>query len=365
MTSIIKLTSAGANTGPFDLYSDADNYTIPFASGVTKDQLIIGYLTTALPSTVNNIKIISIGDCNSIINIPAPIIKLTCHDVRYGPAATDCDIRWIGCNDEILSTFVSAGQYFNIKCARSDTWSGCGPFVIQGTCPNTTTTTTTSGPISTNLQPLDCYILKQGAGKREYTIELSPEGGVVTLNLRQDAAPIKFEILHDGIKKATSGSFYGNDNIFNPNLSLRQQDPIFTVFNSGPFDNSGDLSCRYYSDGYFSYNDINNISNNIQYGLSTYPHYIWNGFTGAYSLSGDFNSLPIYSRQTEYTAETGSPLLLAKNIDGIGAYSGFKINFQQLMWWKYTSDDYAVNPNITVRITGFGGLAGWQIMRSC
>lgn len=356
MTSIIKLTSAGANTGPFDLYSDADNYTIPFASGVTKDQLIIGYLTTALPSTVNNIKIISIGDCNSIIDIPAPIIKLTCHDVRYGPAATDCDIHWIGCNDEILSTFVSAGQYFNIKCARSDTWSGCGPFVIQGTCPNTTTTTTTSGPISTNLQPLDCYILKQGAGKREYTIELSPEGGVVTLNLRQELGPIKFEILHDGIKKATSGSFYGNDRIFNPDVSIRYQDPYFTVFNSGPFDNSGDLDDDYYCA--YSYG-------NISSGRQNYSQYIWNGFSGAYSSSGYFNSLPIYSRQAEYTAETGSPLLLATNIDGIGAYSGRKINFNQLMWWKYTSDDYAVNPNIIVRITGFGNFGGWQIMRSC
>lgn len=369
MTALIKLTSAGANTGPFDLYSDTDNYTVPFATGITKDQLLIGYLTTAVLSTVTNIKIISTGGCDTIIDVPAPLIKLSCHNVRYGPGATDCDVYWINCDDTPMRIFVSAGAYLNIQCARNNTWSGCGPFVIQDTCITPTTTTTTTkniitGPTTnttTTRDPalLDCYVLKQGAGKHEFTIDLSPEGGLITLSLRQELAPVKFEILHNGVKKATSGTFYGNGNIFNPNLTFFEQSPTFTVFNSGPFDDSGDLRYYYYNHSVYFPNT------NIPGGLAMYPQYIWNGFTGGYTPSGYFNATPIYSRQAEYTAETGSTLLLAKNIDGIGVYSGRKINFDQLMWWKYTSDDYTLNPKITVRITTFGRFGGWQIVRSC
>jgi len=46
----IKLTTAGIATGPFDLYSDSDGFTTPFATGVTRDQILAGYLTYNLPT---------------------------------------------------------------------------------------------------------------------------------------------------------------------------------------------------------------------------------------------------------------------------------------------------------------------------
>ena len=39
MNIIITLTTAGADTGPFNLYSDIDGYLVPFVTGV----LILAY----------------------------------------------------------------------------------------------------------------------------------------------------------------------------------------------------------------------------------------------------------------------------------------------------------------------------------
>jgi hypothetical protein len=42
MTVLITLTTAGTNTGPFDLYSDADGFISAFATGVSKAALLAG-----------------------------------------------------------------------------------------------------------------------------------------------------------------------------------------------------------------------------------------------------------------------------------------------------------------------------------
>jgi len=41
--SVITLAAAGVDTGPFDLYSDADSYAVAFATGVSKADLLAGY----------------------------------------------------------------------------------------------------------------------------------------------------------------------------------------------------------------------------------------------------------------------------------------------------------------------------------
>ena len=48
----IKLTSAGACSGPCDLYSDADNYAVPFDTGISITVLTgtLGYSTFNVPA---------------------------------------------------------------------------------------------------------------------------------------------------------------------------------------------------------------------------------------------------------------------------------------------------------------------------
>lgn len=61
MTILIDLSVAGINTGPFNLYSDADDYTSAFALNVTRQQLLDGYPAVVTAGTTN-IKLQSLSD---------------------------------------------------------------------------------------------------------------------------------------------------------------------------------------------------------------------------------------------------------------------------------------------------------------
>jgi len=68
-TAIIQLTVAGTNTGPFDLYSDADNYFSPFETGISRASILAGYVSVLVPNNTTVIKVQSLGECNNYINI--------------------------------------------------------------------------------------------------------------------------------------------------------------------------------------------------------------------------------------------------------------------------------------------------------
>lgn len=57
MTLLITLTTAGLDTGPFDLYSNIDGFTIPFESNVSKIDLEAGYLSVLVPDTTTTIRV--------------------------------------------------------------------------------------------------------------------------------------------------------------------------------------------------------------------------------------------------------------------------------------------------------------------
>ena len=69
MNVTITLTSAGAGTGPFDLYSDLDGYIVPFETAVPKSSLITGYTSTIVPDGTQTIRVQSIGVCSNYIDI--------------------------------------------------------------------------------------------------------------------------------------------------------------------------------------------------------------------------------------------------------------------------------------------------------
>jgi hypothetical protein len=69
MTVLITLTSAGADAGPFDLYSDTDGYLTPFATGILKATLLSGYTSSAVPDGTTSIRIVSTGTCTNFIYV--------------------------------------------------------------------------------------------------------------------------------------------------------------------------------------------------------------------------------------------------------------------------------------------------------
>lgn len=77
----IQLTVAGASVGDFNLYSNVDNFTLPFATHVTRDILLAGQVFAA-PDGTNQIRIESNTLCtNSIFvvvgNLPDPTTSTT------------------------------------------------------------------------------------------------------------------------------------------------------------------------------------------------------------------------------------------------------------------------------------------------
>lgn len=64
----IQLLSAGINTGPFNLYSDTNNFLVPFIEGISRSELIAGYTTDSAPEGTTQVKVQSTGQCgNSIV----------------------------------------------------------------------------------------------------------------------------------------------------------------------------------------------------------------------------------------------------------------------------------------------------------
>jgi hypothetical protein len=69
MTVLITLTVAGADSGPFNLYSNIDGYTSAFEVGVSKAALLAGYSSALVPNFTTVIRVLSTGDCTNYIDI--------------------------------------------------------------------------------------------------------------------------------------------------------------------------------------------------------------------------------------------------------------------------------------------------------
>ena len=69
-SATISLNFAGANTGPFDLFSDADSYAVAFASAVPKASLLTGYLSSAVPDLTTICRVKSTGACTNFVDMP-------------------------------------------------------------------------------------------------------------------------------------------------------------------------------------------------------------------------------------------------------------------------------------------------------
>lgn len=70
MVIFITLTTAGAATGPFDLYSNANGYSAAFETGVSKAALLAGYTTLLAPPATTIVRIKSSGTCTNQIDVP-------------------------------------------------------------------------------------------------------------------------------------------------------------------------------------------------------------------------------------------------------------------------------------------------------
>ena len=78
MTTLITLNiPVGGDAGPFNLYSNTDGYTAPFATGISAAALTAGYTSTVVPNGTTIIRVVSAGVCTNYIDITINLITTT------------------------------------------------------------------------------------------------------------------------------------------------------------------------------------------------------------------------------------------------------------------------------------------------
>ena len=78
MTVLITLTTAGTDSGPFNLYSDLDGYTSAFETSIDRNDLITGYPSSLVPDFTNIIRVQSTGKfCTTSIDVPVSTTTTT------------------------------------------------------------------------------------------------------------------------------------------------------------------------------------------------------------------------------------------------------------------------------------------------
>lgn len=136
MSVLITLTTAGTNTGPFNIYSNTDGYTTAFATGITRAQLLAGYLAITIPQYTSTVLVKSTGACarNLYLDVsgaptstttttsststttstttisPIPLSKLT----NYGSRSINVALKK---NNDVITTFGvgSVGAFYNFS----------------------------------------------------------------------------------------------------------------------------------------------------------------------------------------------------------------------------------------------------------
>lgn len=78
MTVLITLTTAGTDSGPFNLYSNLDGFTNVFETGVGKIDLEAGYPSSLVPDYTTIIRVMSTSSfCLNYVDIPVETTTTT------------------------------------------------------------------------------------------------------------------------------------------------------------------------------------------------------------------------------------------------------------------------------------------------
>jgi peroxiredoxin len=176
MTLLITLSTAGGETGPFNLYSNVDGFTSAFEVGVAKIDLLMGYISYTVPDGTTVIRVMSDSVCKNYIDLivnvtttstttdppipppPTTTTKIPCFCYNL-TGIGEYRVDWIDCD--------GVPQYFKLSnfdeniCAQQDSFiysDGDGSLTVtggidscteDGDCPVTTTTTSSSSSTTT------------------------------------------------------------------------------------------------------------------------------------------------------------------------------------------------------------------------
>lgn len=175
MDVLITLTTAGVDTGPFDLFSDSDNYAVPFASTIARGVLENGYLANDVPGDATIVRVKSLDICTNYIDLT---IGTTTTTTSTAPPVPQQWYRIVNCNTTATLNTIAytpgtfalnarviyqsypyvINQVFNMNPGSTQVaitatgQTGCPPlgeYYILFNCQNSTSTTSQRYPIGT------------------------------------------------------------------------------------------------------------------------------------------------------------------------------------------------------------------------
>lgn len=185
MTVLITLTTAGTDTGPFNLYSNVDGYSAAFETGVSKAALVAGYLSSAVPNGTLTVRVMSAGLCTNYVDLS--VITTTTTTTSTSTSTTSTTTTLCPCVEGYTIEVTVAGDVSYALCDGTPQTVSVGPgpevvgsgqcvqrdsvvpaaingavFTIDAPgacCSNVTTTTTT-----TTVEPILCDELYNNTG---------------------------------------------------------------------------------------------------------------------------------------------------------------------------------------------------------
>lgn len=132
---VITLTIAGTDTGPFDLYSNANAYAFPFDTNVSKAALQAGYLSVIVPDAATIIKVKSKGVCTNELLLPITGTPPTT-STTSSTTSTTTTIEYV--NLTFYAKLIDVAYYPNLQFAYSDdfeaSWTLFGGAFNDTTC---------------------------------------------------------------------------------------------------------------------------------------------------------------------------------------------------------------------------------------
>ena len=134
----ITLTTAGGNTGPFNIYQDLDSYVNPIATNVQKSDLIAGYVTTAgTGATIIRCKSMN-GTCSNYVDLPIqglPGVTPTPTPTQSPAAVYNRAIPTAGAfqgGNNITCGVLGSNVAIYLNSADFATWSSNGQLLVTG-----------------------------------------------------------------------------------------------------------------------------------------------------------------------------------------------------------------------------------------
>jgi hypothetical protein len=149
-SAIITLTTAGTDTGPFNLLSDVDSYATPFETNVAKSSLIAGYTTNLIPDAATIIRVQSSSSlCTNFINLTYPTISTTTTTTTTTAPTTSTTTTTTTAAPTTSTTTTTTTTAPTTSTTTTTTTEA--PTTSTTTTTSTTSTTTTSTPVTRNV----------------------------------------------------------------------------------------------------------------------------------------------------------------------------------------------------------------------